>query len=73
MPDKIRAHCAKLEAIIFEMEESFMARFAPNWNAELIHLRFSSSGVEFVSLVPSGQHIINSVNWNDFMEWYSII
>ena len=65
-----RKACSTLEKAIFDNEESFMKAFA-NDAGELIHLRFSSNTIEFVFVVDSGQHCVNGITWEKFIEWHA--
>jgi hypothetical protein len=66
---QFRFECATIEGIIFKHEESFISTFCKH-PCELIHVRLSSSTVEFVMLLNSGQHVIDGITWDQFTEWY---
>ncbi len=66
---QFRAACGILEKAIFDNEEAFMEQFA-KVPGELIHLRFSSNTIEFVFITDSGQHCVNGITWETFIEWH---
>lgn len=71
--DMIRDLCYQLEEFTFEHADEFCDEFCVyrggRKEAELIHLRFSSGTVEFVYLTYSGQHVVNGITWERYIEW----
>lgn len=65
-----RRACRILEKAIFDHEETFMKQFT-KMSGELIHVRFSSNTIEYVFIVDSGQHCVNGITWEDFIEWHT--
>ena len=66
---QFRAACRILEKAIFDNEEAFMEQFTSG-QGELIHLRFSSNTIEYVFITDSGQHCVNGITWEAFIEWH---
>lgn len=62
----------KWSNIIFEREKSFITKFVP-WgvaeDVEILSVHFSSEMVKVNFLLSSGQHVVDSIKIQDWLEW----
>ncbi len=56
------------EDLVFSHWELFLKEFLPE-AFDLARVRFSSSGVEFVAVLASGQHVVDGVHIEKFLNW----
>lgn len=59
----------ELEAIAFNNESDFIAKFCYKDTTDLIDIWFSANNVKYNYILYSGQHITNTITFDDFNQW----
>lgn len=59
------------EKSVYDRHDDFLGRFARGRALELTHLAVDSENVRLVYVLDSGQHIADSANLADVLQWLS--
>ncbi len=60
------------EELIFNHWTNFLDEFSPE-ASDLVRVRFSSSGVEFVVIMMDGESVVDGTTLDKFLAWVEVV